>query len=97
MKVGSINIRGLGAPIKKKKLRSFIEKEGLDFLAIQETKLEQIDERLYHMIWGNSDFGWCYTPASGSSGGMLSTWDSNLGSLLVSVCSGDQKNKMLCS
>lgn len=84
MKVGSINIIMLGAPIKKKKLHFFVEKEGLDFLAVQEIKLEQIDDWLCQLVWGNGDFSWCHTPASGSSGGMLSIWDSNLGSLIFS-------------
>lgn len=81
MKVGSINIRGMGAPIKKKKLRSLIESEKLDFLAVQETKLEQIDERICELVWGRGDFGWHHLPASGNSGGLLSIWDSNIGSL----------------
>lgn len=33
-------------------------------------------------MWGNGDFGWCHSPVTGQSGGVLSIWDSNLGSLI---------------
>lgn len=55
MKISSLNIRGLGAMINKKKIHSLISSENLDFMAIQETKMEVIDESLCQQIWGNID------------------------------------------
>jgi exonuclease III len=40
MIVNSINIRGLGERVKRCKLKELVNKEKIDFLAIQETKLE---------------------------------------------------------
>lgn len=53
MKVGSINIRGLGMELKKGKIRSLVNSESLEFLAIQEAKLEVVDSSLCNHLWGN--------------------------------------------
>lgn len=68
-------IRGLGAMIKKKKNRSLISEEGLDFIAVQETKMEQIDSQVCEQIWGDADCGRVYSPAFGNAGGMLKIWN----------------------
>jgi hypothetical protein len=84
MIVGSINIRGLGGRVKKSKVRGFIATNHLDFVAIQETKLEAIDDNLCHFLWGNSSCCWSFIPALGSSGGILSIWCSSKGNAVYS-------------
>jgi exonuclease III len=42
MIVSSFNIRGLGGTVKKLAIKDLIIKERVDFLALQETKLETI-------------------------------------------------------
>lgn len=69
MKIGSLNIRGLGAGIKKKKIRSLIEAGKLDFIAIQETKMESMGESECELLWGGVDFGWYHCLACGNSWG----------------------------
>jgi hypothetical protein len=40
----------------------------LDFLAIQETKMEAILYGLIYSLWENNDCGWAYLPTVGYSG-----------------------------
>jgi hypothetical protein len=54
----------------------------VDFLAIQETKLEDIPESIVSNIWGNCDYGWSFLPATGNSGGILSIWNKVKASLV---------------
>lgn len=77
MKVGSINIRGLGAVIKTRKIRELVKVEGLEFLGIQETKVGVVDSFLCTQLWGSSECNWSFYPTRGRSGGLLSIWDSN--------------------
>jgi hypothetical protein len=56
--------------------------EKVDFLAIQETKLEDVPESLVANIWGNCDYGWTFLPATGNSGGILSIWNKVKASLV---------------
>jgi hypothetical protein len=60
-------------------VKEFISSNHLDFIAIQETKLEVVNESLYHFLWGNPFCEWSFTPAIGNSGGILSIWCSSKG------------------
>jgi exonuclease III len=55
MIVSSYNVRGLGGVVKRKRLRDMIRNNKIDFLAIQETKLEVISETLCYGLWGSCD------------------------------------------
>jgi hypothetical protein len=59
-----------------------VNTENLDFLALQETKMEEISESFVHSLWGSADCGWAYLPAVGNSGGILSLWNKVKASLL---------------
>jgi hypothetical protein len=59
--------------------------EKLDFIAIQETKLEGVSNNLCCRLWGSADCDWAFLPAVGSSGGILSIWKKSLGSVVFSV------------
>jgi mannosylglycoprotein endo-beta-mannosidase len=72
MIVCSFNVRGLGSRVKRSKLREVVRVEKVDFLAIQETKLEAIPGSLIANIWGNDEFDWAFLSATGNSGGILS-------------------------
>jgi exonuclease III len=50
MIIASINIRGLGGAVKRKYLKELVRKENIDFLAIQETKLDSITDNLCHSL-----------------------------------------------
>jgi len=46
MIVLSFNVRGLGGVVKRKRVRELVREQRVDFLAIQETKLEVITDKL---------------------------------------------------
>lgn len=50
MKICSLNIRGLRMVIKKKKIRSLVTSERVDFMTIQETKMDFIDSSLCQQL-----------------------------------------------
>jgi exonuclease III len=82
MIVASFNVRGLGGSIKKRKVRELIFKNQIDFMAIQETKLENINDSLCYSLLGSQDVLWAYLPSVGNSGGILSLWRKSLSTLL---------------
>lgn len=45
MKIGSLNIRGLGSDAKKDEVADFLSKNNLDFCCLQETKMESFSDR----------------------------------------------------
>ncbi|MCH94223.1 endonuclease/exonuclease/phosphatase family protein, partial [Trifolium medium] len=45
------------------KIKELVLAEKLDFLAIQETKLESFSDSLPHCLWGNDDCAWACLPA----------------------------------
>jgi hypothetical protein len=84
MIISSFNIRGLGGRVKRNKLKEMVRKEKLDFLALQETKLEIIPDSLCLSIWGDDDCCWAYLPSMGNSGGILSIWRKSSSRLIFS-------------
>jgi hypothetical protein len=72
--ISSFNIRGLGGRVKRCKVKEFVNKEKVDFLALQDTKLETVADSLCYSIWGDEDCSWAFLPSTGSSGGILSIW-----------------------
>lgn len=75
MNIISWNVRGLGAKIKRSSIRRMVNKKNPSFLLLQETKLEEIDQKLIRTCWTSDDFDWCFSPSVGKSGGILSAWD----------------------
>ncbi|KAF1893942.1 hypothetical protein Lal_00043725 [Lupinus albus] len=72
--LATVNVRVLGGAAKKRVVRNMVRKENLDFLCIQETKLEFIDYHLCSTLWDGSDFDWIFQPSIGRSGGLLCIW-----------------------
>ncbi|KAK2452148.1 DNA-(apurinic or apyrimidinic site) endonuclease [Trifolium repens] len=56
----------------------------IEFLAIQETKLEEISETMCFGLWGSHDCEWVHLPSEGRSGGILSIWSKSNNSLIFS-------------
>lgn len=77
MKIVSFNVRGLGGRVKKRELKKLVNREKLDMMCIQETKLENISQRTCRAIWAGDDFEWCFLPSAGRSGGILCLWRDN--------------------
>jgi hypothetical protein len=84
MIVSSFNVRGLGGVLKRRKVKELIRSQKIDFLALQETKMEVISESLCFSLWGSHDCDWVYLPSEGRSGGILSIWSKSNNSCLFS-------------
>lgn len=50
MKIVTFNVRGLGGRVKKRELKKLVKREKLDMLCVQETKLENITQRICNLI-----------------------------------------------
>lgn len=104
MIVLSYNVRGLGGRVRRKILKELVRDQKVDFLAIQESKLEVVAESVCRGIWGGDDCDWAFLPSVGNSGGIISIWrksDSNLlfyfvGEGFVGVCLEWGRNKERC-
>ncbi|WJX91755.1 hypothetical protein P8452_73482 [Trifolium repens] len=85
-------------------LRELVRKEKIDFLAIQETKLEVVSDALCYSIWGSENCHWSFLPSEGNSGGILSIWGKPSSSLIfnfsgegfVGVCLEWGAHKKVC-
>lgn len=84
MNVGSLNIRGLGAKVKKKKRLSYHKRGKTRFHCNTTDKDGKIEGKVCEHIWGDGDCGWVYHPAIGNAGRMLSMWKSKRGNLIFS-------------
>lgn len=78
MRIININIRGLGGRIKKREIRELVEKEKVEFMCIQETKMSSIDQRLACVLWGNIECDWIFSGSDGISGGLCCLWDKSV-------------------
>jgi hypothetical protein len=61
-----------------------VRDHNVNFLAIQETKLEVISDKLCYSLWGSEDCNWVFVPAQGANGGMLSLWSKSNANLIFS-------------
>ncbi|GKV37223.1 hypothetical protein SLEP1_g45280 [Rubroshorea leprosula] len=59
----------------EKKIRELIKKEKVEFLTIQETKLQAVDSRICRGVWGSEDMEWISKPLMGLLGGLLCIWN----------------------
>ncbi|GJR20985.1 RNA-directed DNA polymerase, eukaryota [Tanacetum coccineum] len=71
----SLNVQGLGQPAKKSWIRELNGKYKVNFVAIQETKLEDIDLFSIRDLWDNFSYDFAFSPSNGYSGGLLCVWD----------------------
>ncbi|GJZ07399.1 putative reverse transcriptase domain-containing protein, partial [Tanacetum coccineum] len=68
MNIMSINIQGLGHKSKKEWIRELNNKHNVNFLALQETKLERVTHMDVKLLWGNSNYQFIASDSVGSSG-----------------------------
>lgn len=74
MKIGSLNVRGLGSDAKKVEVANFSSLNSLDFCCLQETKMESFSEKDGRRIW-KKGVQWSVENAVGRSGGIITCWD----------------------
>ncbi|GJW52675.1 RNA-directed DNA polymerase, eukaryota [Tanacetum coccineum] len=73
----SLNIQGLAQKAKKDWVRELCVNNKVNFLAIQETKMENMEFRCVRSCWGNYAFDYIHSNSVGNSGGILCAWDPN--------------------
>jgi hypothetical protein len=75
LKLLTWNVRGLNDPKKRVVLKNWLRTWKVDVVCLQETKLDKVDERVIHSIWGNRFTGWEVLNADNTAGGVLLLWD----------------------
>ncbi|GKU99314.1 hypothetical protein SLEP1_g12182 [Rubroshorea leprosula] len=79
---------GSGEARKRRQIRELVKKEKVEFLAIQETKLQAVDNSICRGVWGTDDMEWISKPTAGMSGGLLCVWNPKVFKL-TEVIEGD--------
>ena len=72
----SLNIQGLAQKAKRDWVRELCVKHSVNVLALQETKLEFMDQFTVKYTCGNFAFDFVHSDSFGNSGGILCAWDS---------------------
>nr|KYP36537.1 Putative ribonuclease H protein At1g65750 family [Cajanus cajan] len=65
----------MGGKVKWRVIRKLIVEEDAQIVCIQETKKEDIDERLCKLLWGDGNCEWRAVPAINTAGGLLCLWN----------------------
>ncbi|XP_022031553.1 uncharacterized protein LOC110932535 [Helianthus annuus] len=74
----SINVRGIGGSVKEGWIKSIKMVHKIDFLAVQETKLEDFTGFKIDNLWGNTSYCSEFVGSVGQSGGLLCIWDDGI-------------------
>src|SRR4051812_23689770 len=78
----SLNMRGGGSRVKRKRVGFHIQKGDVDICFIQETKLSSLDPQLVKELWGDNNVEWSFLDANGASGGILTMWKNDFFTLI---------------
>src|SRR4051812_3233685 len=84
MIIYSLNIRGGGQLVKRKRIGFNIQKGGVDIAFIQETKLRDVKLQTVKELWGEASVEWSHSDAVGASGGILIMWRKDFFKVLYS-------------
>ncbi|GJT76664.1 zinc finger, CCHC-type containing protein [Tanacetum coccineum] len=71
----SSNIQGLAQRAKKDWVKELCNINKVNFMSLQETKMESVKMFNIKLCWGNFTFDYVYSPSVGYSGGILCVWD----------------------
>ncbi|GJZ95239.1 RNA-directed DNA polymerase, eukaryota [Tanacetum coccineum] len=71
------NMKGLAQKAKKDWVKELCLKNKVNFLALQETKMENMNLWCVKACWGNYTFDYAHSDSVGNSGGILCIWDPN--------------------
>ncbi|GKV06521.1 hypothetical protein SLEP1_g18404 [Rubroshorea leprosula] len=70
--------RVVGKEGKKRGVRELVAREKVDFLSVQESKVEVVDAQLCRALWGSDSFEWVAQPSKGMAGGLICIWNPEL-------------------
>ncbi|XP_058760896.1 uncharacterized protein LOC131634265 [Vicia villosa] len=74
MNIGTLNIRGGGNALKRRRISALVIKSKADIFFIQETKLSSMHDFVAKSFWNAKDIGFSFSNSSGRSGGLLTLW-----------------------
>lgn len=74
MNILSINIRGEGNRVKRRRYGILIQSGKYDMCFIQEYKLSLIDDYVASSFWGSKEVEWYELGVTGASGGIITLW-----------------------
>nr|GEU58684.1 RNA-directed DNA polymerase, eukaryota, reverse transcriptase zinc-binding domain protein [Tanacetum cinerariifolium] len=77
VQVMGYNMDGLAQKAKKDWVKKLCGKNKVNILALQETKMENMDLLCVKSCWGNMTFDYVHSDSVGNSGGILCIWDPN--------------------
>lgn len=80
----SYNVRGLGERVKRKVIKNLVLEQRVDFLAIQESKIEVFTDSVCKGLWESDDCDWAFNPAIGNSCEIISIWRKSVSNILFS-------------
>ncbi|KAJ9685002.1 hypothetical protein PVL29_017148 [Vitis rotundifolia] len=75
LKIMSWNVRGANDSSKRRIIKSFVRKQKVTLLCIQETKIHLMSEGVVRSLGAGRFLDWRALKASGSAGGVLVCWD----------------------
>ncbi|GLT40916.1 hypothetical protein SLA2020_150130 [Shorea laevis] len=75
MKLVSFNVRGLGSVLKRKEVGKLVKMEHPDFVFLQETKLDKVNDDVCRMMWNSRELGWVMKESIEASGGLICLWN----------------------
>ncbi|XP_058774256.1 uncharacterized protein LOC131648522 [Vicia villosa] len=84
MIIYSLNIRGEGKLVKRKRVGFNIQRGKVDIAFIQETKLRGVQYQTVKELWGDALVEWSHVDAEVASGGMLIMWRKDFFNLIYS-------------
>ncbi|GJU93005.1 RNA-directed DNA polymerase, eukaryota [Tanacetum coccineum] len=68
----------LGHKTKKEWVKELNIKHKVNFIALQETKMDRVTQMDVKFIWGNSNYQYVSSDSVGSSGGILCVWEATV-------------------
>jgi len=74
MRILSLNVRGLGSPVKWRYIKDVIRKEGVKMVCLQEVKLANFSLNNCCQLWGDNDIDYFYSEPINGAGGILTIW-----------------------
>lgn len=80
----SLNIRGRGSRIKRKRINFIINSGKVDLCFLLEIKFNHGDTSVFKELWGRNEMEWTSFIFVGASGGLLILWRKSLFKLLFS-------------
>lgn len=87
MKLLFWNIRGLGRPSKRRKIRTLLKERNIDMVFLQKTKKSELTLEVVRSIWPVEDMDYMSVNAAGLARGILCIWKPSVFSLSECCCS----------